>query len=135
MKQNFNPLLILIGGAVLALVLFGYLLIGGDKSPNESNSIATSTRPVATTTVSTLPEGQVQYACADEKVFVAWYTGAETNIALRDDQIIPLSQVSTDSERGVQFGNATEKLTLWAKGDTATVEQNGTTTYSGCTVI
>ena len=77
---------------------------------------------------------QVQYTCAEDKVFVAWFKNTTAEIALTEDKIYTLTQVS-DDDSGTAFENKTDQMVLWVKDQSAYLEQNGTTTYSACRAL
>lgn len=134
MQKNLVITLIFIVVLVLVLGFFGYMLLNVKPV-----TLALPSNPTVTTATTTdlgmVPEGQVQYSCAQGKVFVVWYSDTETKIALRDDQILTLTKLSSDPQRGLQFESVSEKIVLWAKGKSASVEQNGTTTYAACVAL
>lgn len=77
---------------------------------------------------------QVQYACAEDKVLVAWFSDQTAKIALTEDKIFTLTQVS-DDDSGTAFENKMDQMVFWVKDQSAFLEQNGTTTYSACRAL
>lgn len=75
---------------------------------------------------------KVFFACANEKGVKATFTSQQVSLALSSGREITLSQVTSAS--GARYANADQSFVFWNKGQTAFIEENGTTTYSNCVV-
>lgn len=56
--------------------------------------------------------------------------GGSVHLVLSDSRVLTLPQ--TISADGARYANANESFVFWNVGDTATITENGTTTYANC---
>jgi len=70
---------------------------------------------------------------AGKTVDATFINGAQSNVrlTLSDGRKLSLTQAMSGS--GARYTNGNEAFVFWNKGSTAFVEENGKTTYSGCT--
>ena len=63
---------------------------------------------------------------------VTFVNGPKSSVALvlSDGRKLTLPQARSAS--GARYANANESFVFWNKGDTAFIEENGKTTYDGC---
>ena len=75
-----------------------------------------------------LAQGVYDYTCDDGKGFQATY-GTNSAVLVMGGATYQLPQLVSAS--GVRYSNGT--VTLWTKGQSAFVEENGVITYNNCT--
>ena len=134
---------------VAAIIVIGGLVLLGMH--NSASAPASSTAVIdtgeATTTDSTstdaVGETAVDVSASTTQTYVYSCDGNKSvsatfhlpkddfaNVNLSGGQHLILAHaISAD---GARYANANESIVFWTKGVTAFVEQNGTTTYSGC---
>ncbi len=73
------------------------------------------------------------FACNADKSIGAMFNNEDDSVtlSLSDGRTMDLAHVV--SADGARYANADESFVFWNVGNTATVMENGTTTYSGCT--
>lgn len=74
------------------------------------------------------------FRCAGGKSIAATFRNGKQSsvrLAMSDGRTLDLPQAPSAS--GARYANAGESIVFWNKGDTAFVEENGKTTYEGCT--
>ena len=74
-----------------------------------------------------------KFMCDDGKSIAAIFiNGAKSSVklTLSDGRALALPQVRSGS--GARYANANESVVFWNKGDTAFIDENGKSTYSGC---
>lgn len=70
------------------------------------------------------------FNCADNKIIQTEFYKNKVNIAINDGRRRSLPQ--TISASGARYANTDESFVFWNKGDTAFIEENGTTTIKDC---
>jgi putative hemolysin len=73
------------------------------------------------------------FACdAGKKVSAIFINGPQSSVklTLSDGRVLSLPQTMSGS--GARYASADERVVFWNKGNTAFIEENGKTTYSGC---
>jgi len=70
------------------------------------------------------------FTCSKGKSVAAAFGASAVELTLSDGRRITLPQSSSAS--GARYTNPDESFVFWNKGDTAFVEEAGTTTYSDC---
>ena len=78
---------------------------------------------------------RAKFACGDGKAIEAIFdNGAEARVrlSLSDGRHLVLPQARSAS--GARYANRDESFVFWNKGDTAFIEEHGTTTYRACAV-
>jgi membrane-bound inhibitor of C-type lysozyme len=70
------------------------------------------------------------FNCAENKIINADFYKNKVNIEINDGRSRSLPQ--TISASGARYANADESFVFWNKGDTAFVEENGTSTIHDC---
>ena len=78
-------------------------------------------------------EIHAKFACAAGKSIDAIFVnGASSSVrlTLSDGRTLSLPQAHSGS--GARYANADESFVFWNKGDTAFIEESGTTTYVDC---
>lgn len=73
------------------------------------------------------------FTCDDAKTITATFYPSDdqfVDLVMSDGTNISLPRAMSGS--GARYAKEDESLVFWNKGDTATVTQNGTTTFSGC---
>jgi membrane-bound inhibitor of C-type lysozyme len=58
------------------------------------------------------------------------FVGSSVELTLSDGRRLTLPQAR--SADGARYANPDESFVFWNVGDTATIQENGTETYSGC---
>jgi uncharacterized protein len=77
---------------------------------------------------------QAFFACAAGKTVTAVFTnGTQSSVKLTLSDGRELSVPQALSGSGARYANSNESFVFWNKGNTAFIEENGKTTYSGCT--
>lgn len=124
-KKQINKRRVFIVLIGIITVFAIYLVVRGDK-------------PISTRTQDTViptPEQKItaEFICGDEKRITAEFVNGENryvDLTLNDGRTMNLpSAVSAD---GARYANSNESIVFWNVGDTATLEENGVTTYSDC---
>ena len=80
------------------------------------------------------PTIRARFSCSGDKSIDATFVNAKQNsvaLKLSDGRSMTLPQALSAS--GARYANKAETFVFWNKGDTAFVEENGKTTYEGCT--
>ena len=69
---------------------------------------------------------------AGKTVAAVFHNGTQSSVklTLSDGRELTLPQALSAS--GARYANGDESFVFWNKGDTAFIEENGKTTYSGC---
>ena len=120
-KNLFLSVLIVIA----AIAVGGYLLTRQVQAPAQDAQSENDQDPSFT------------FACATEGKFIkATFHLPEdesVDISLSDGRAFSLPHAL--SADGARYANADESLVFWNKGDTAIIQENGSTTYDGCTVV
>ena len=78
---------------------------------------------------------RAQFTCSDGKTIAAiFHDGPQPRVrlSLSDGRHRVLPQARSAS--GARYANADESFVFWNKGDTAFIEEHGTTTYRDCAV-
>ena len=133
---------IVIWVALLAVLVIAAIIAQSHPGqPAQAPTIARSSgaQPIVTTT----------FKCNEYKTIgVSFYTGTSTPstsanrpptpggsvaLTLSDGRTMTLAQ--TVSADGGRYANPDESIVFWNVGDTATITENGTTTYANCTTI
>ena len=94
-------------------------------APITAKPAATSSTPLA------IPSGAVVFTCSDGKVVGAVFGSSSVQLTLSDGRSITLPQ-TTSGEVGARYANPDGSFVFSNAGDTATVTENGATTYSNC---
>ena len=77
---------------------------------------------------------QAFFACDAGKTVNAVFTnGTKSSVKLTLSDGRELSVPQARSGSGARYANSNESFVFWNKGNTAFIEENGKTTYSGCT--
>jgi membrane-bound inhibitor of C-type lysozyme len=100
----------------------------------EPVSAQTPSAPAGGTSTSTAP-GTISalFTCdAGKTVAAVFHNGTQSSVklTLSDGRELTLPQALSGS--GARYANDNESFVFWNKGDTAFIEENGKTTYSGC---
>ena len=77
---------------------------------------------------------RARFSCSGDKSIDATFINAKQNsvaLKLSDGRSLTLPQALSAS--GARYANKAETFVFWNKGETAFVEENGKTTYEGCT--
>jgi membrane-bound inhibitor of C-type lysozyme len=70
------------------------------------------------------------FQCTDGRSMTAVFSDSSVDLTLSDGRHFSLPRAISAS--GARYANSDESFVFWNKGDTAFIEENGTTTYSGC---
>jgi membrane-bound inhibitor of C-type lysozyme len=118
MKIEWNKVTSLsqIVAIVLFLAVFGAGFLIGRKYENKA--------------VLGAPIAKAKFICEGDKAITAAFYDREVYIELPYRQNLYLPQ--TISGSGARYADKGETIVFWNKGNTAFIEQNGTTTFSGC---
>jgi membrane-bound inhibitor of C-type lysozyme len=82
-----------------------------------------------------VPSKAATFDCADGKSITAlFYPDADTHVDLSLSDGRSLSVAYATSASGARYANEDESFVFWNKGDTAFIEENGTTTFRDCAV-
>jgi membrane-bound inhibitor of C-type lysozyme len=73
---------------------------------------------------------RAQFTCDAGKTIAAVVTRHNVRLTLSDGRKLRLPQALSGS--GARYASDNESFVFWNKGDTAFIEENGKTTYSGC---
>jgi membrane-bound inhibitor of C-type lysozyme len=114
-------LLLTIGGSIYFMATSQRM----QAEPNitaEPDTFDTQTPPVATI--------EATFMCAAGKSITAGFSAEIVTIALSDGRTYTLEQ--TVSASGARYANDGDQIVFWNKGNTAFVEENGTTTFTDC---
>lgn len=103
-------------------------------NPDLEQSVMSQTGPQAEwTRTAAAQKIRAHFACNGGKsVDATFVNGAQNSVALTlsDGRSLTLPQVVSGS--GARYANASETFVFWNKGNTAFIEENGRTTYDGC---
>ena len=69
---------------------------------------------------------------AGNTVAAVFHNGTQSSVKLTLSDGRELTLPQTLSGSGARYANDNESVVFWNKGDTAFIEENGKTTYSGC---
>jgi|SRR5579859_3012999 len=74
--------------------------------------------------------GKASYTCDEGKTIDATYYQSSVALVLSDGRTMTLPQ--TISGSGIRYANAGESIVFWSKGNTAFMQEQGTTTFANC---
>lgn len=74
---------------------------------------------------------EARFSCDGGRSIVAIFSEREAHLVLSDGRELTIPQ--TVSGSGARYANENETFVFWNKGDSATIEEAGTMTYTGCT--
>ncbi|MEK7509845.1 MAG: MliC family protein [Patescibacteria group bacterium] len=80
-------------------------------------------------------ENTVEFACADGKTITAVFARDIVGLTLSDGRQITLREAASASlagQAGIRYLNSTQTIEFRGEGNTASVIENGTTTYTHC---
>ncbi len=119
---------------IIAVIIF-LLLKPKSISPNISiyrePGQAISSNPISTSTISETINAS--FACSGgQTIKASFYNGSDSfvDLSLSDGRTLRVPQ--TISASGARYASADELFVFWNKGNTAFVEENGTTTFADC---
>lgn len=113
MKKVFIVILLVVVAVAIALIYF----------------------PESTTTLKDAEFTEsIHYTCAEGKILTASFAYGIARVALQDERVFTLEQVSVDHESGTKFANDGDQIVFWVRDGSAFLQEDGTTTYSGCRV-
>ncbi len=126
-------------GVLLVILIILFAIFKNNPSPVVAPTSDTGT----TTPLDQLTQSQtdktVVYYCDGKKSITTTYhlpDDALVDVYLNDGQVdsdgVELSLPHVISGSGARYANADESLVFWNKGNTAFLEENGTTTYVNC---
>jgi membrane-bound inhibitor of C-type lysozyme len=130
---------------IVAIVLFvGVYFLGvyiGEQYEKTNVPVSAVSLPLSSSTVSAVPMtlmNNVTFVCPSGKFIAAQFINktadasvkGSVDLELSDGRIFSLPQVI--SADGGRYANVDQSFVFWNKGNGAFIEENGTTTYSGC---
>lgn len=129
-QRGFWPLAIIVILIIAAGIAIYYATTGPSQAP-----VTTATSTTATTSTQNI---QATFSCGGGKSINAMFmnattattTGNSVMLALSDGRQMTLPQVV--SADGARYANTNQSVVFWNVGNTATITENGTTTYSDC---
>lgn len=121
------------GRGLISFAAFAAVLAAGAVSTEPASAQAPSA-PAGGTSTSTTPSTiRALFTCdAGKTIAAVFHNGPQSSVelTLSDGRKLKLPQVLSGS--GARYANDNESVVFWNKGDTAFIEENGKTTYSGC---
>jgi putative hemolysin/membrane-bound inhibitor of C-type lysozyme len=100
----------------------------------ESNPRAAPPAPATAQWAALAKTIRAVFACDAGKTVNAVFTsGTQSSVKLTLSDGRELSVPQAASGSGARYANSNESFVFWNKGNTAFIEENGKTTYSGCT--
>ncbi|HRH24168.1 MAG TPA: MliC family protein [Candidatus Paceibacterota bacterium] len=121
MERNTINRATLIGGVVLVVAVFAFGYWLGTRSVPTPEAGTPSTAGVI---------GDASYQCADEKSMHAVFYENQVTVMLSDGRTFNLAH--TISGSGARYASVDDGIVFWEKGQSAFLEEAGTTTYSDC---
>lgn len=110
------------------------LLAAGAALNGDVFAQASGAAPPAGANASAAPTNiWARFTCDGGKTIAAvFHNGVQHNVrlTLSDGRKLKLPQAVSGS--GARYASSNESIVFWNKGDTAFIEENGKTTYSGC---
>ncbi len=111
-----------------------------EAAPMPSEATSARAEPAGATTsgataTSPLGAGMINatFTCTDGKsIGATFYPGNDTHVDLVLSDGRTLSVPRARSADGARYANADESFVFWNVGDTATITEHGTTTFTGC---
>jgi membrane-bound inhibitor of C-type lysozyme len=131
-KKNFKTIFIALI-AVLILVAFAWFSTKQlDNQPTDSMPEGQENLPVATSSVEQI---KATFNCPDGRFIQVTFNNSKTStssvdLVLSDGRTISLPQVI--SADGARYANADESFVFWNVGDSASIQEQGTTTFVDC---
>lgn len=130
---------ILIGIGAIIIAVGSWFLVTSNTSNARNMPEASSTDvremppvPISETQGAAIgEENSVDFTCAGGKSMIAIFTRDILALTLSDGRQVTLRQAESGS--GISYLNAAASIEFRGKGDEALLQENGATTYSGCT--
>ena len=120
---NKRRIFIILLGIITVFAI--YLVVRGDKPITTDSASSISQAPDEKITA--------EFTCGNNESIKAEFVNGENsyvNLSLSDGRTLTLpSAVSAD---GARYANTDESIVFWNVGDTATLQEDGVTTYDNC---
>ncbi len=124
MTQRSIPVIVSILLLALGIfLLFSYYPSSPENIPNPSSNLNPQNNEVVS---------DVLFSCDAGKSIHSIFRSSEVNLELSDGRSLSLSQ--TIAASGIRYTNDDESFIFWSKGETAFIEENGTTTFLNCAI-
>lgn len=124
-KKQINKRRVFIVLLGIITVFAIYLVIRGDKPITTDSASSISQAPDEKITA--------EFTCSNSESIKAEFVNGENsyvNLSLSDGRTLTLS--SAVSADGARYANTDESIVFWNVGDTATLQEDGVTTYDNC---
>ncbi len=126
MKDSIKKILAVVATLVLLLIIAAGLASLEPQVPERNDAQATEDAGAHSSSI------QATFACAGGKSVDATFdnTNDQVSLGLSDGRSFTLPHAR--SADGARYANADESFVFWNRGNTAFIQENGTTTYDGC---